>query len=123
MYVGTKLLHSPTVGSLKHDRIAIEQQVENEDPSGLREPPDSQAEQRDGKGQDECRAMTYLRPSHRHLGAIQRLPAVRQLRGHIKAKQHGPQAIRDDPLDESDSEPTVEHGLEWFDGLEKGWKA
>lgn len=41
------LLYSPTINALEHDWIAVQQQVECDDPHGLTELPDSQKEQRD----------------------------------------------------------------------------
>ena len=79
-------MHSPTINALEHDRIAIEQQVERENPHALREQPDSQIEQRDEKDRYECRAVDYL-------GALCRLPRcdpkVLDVITHPKIFHHG----------------------------------
>jgi hypothetical protein len=84
------LLYSPTISALEHDRIAIEQQVERENPHGLKEPPDSQTEQRDGEDQYESRAVAYLGALSRELGAIQKVLAVLWLWGRLKSVQQRP---------------------------------
>ena len=81
------LLYSPTINALEHDRIAIEQHVERENPHGLREQPDSQIEQRDEEDQYECRAVAYLGALCRELGAIQKFLTVPWLWGRLKAVQ------------------------------------
>jgi len=113
------LLYSPTINALEHDRIAIEQQVERENPHGLREPPDSQTEQRDEEDQHECRAVAHLGALSRELGAIQKFLAVLWLWGRLKAVQQGPYAGRNDSFDQPDSGPSVKHWLDWSNGHEK----
>jgi hypothetical protein len=77
------LLYSPTINALEHDGIAVEEQVERENPHGLRERPDSQPEQCDEGDQDECRAVAYLGALCRKLGAIQKFSAVLWLRRRL----------------------------------------
>lgn len=115
----TNLMYSPTIGSLEHDRIGIEHHVENENPNRRRNPTDSKAEEGNGECQYKRHGVAYLCGFHSVFGAIEEFTTVRWLRGQRKAVQHGPHAARDDPFDEPDSGPAVEHGFHWMNGLKK----
>jgi len=44
--------------------------------------------------------------------------AAMWLRRRLKADEHGPYASRNEAFDHPDSEPEVEHGFQWVNGLE-----
>lgn len=54
------LLYPPTIGTLEHDGIAIDQYVERINPGGSREASGSQIIWNDEDNQNECRAVAYL---------------------------------------------------------------
>jgi hypothetical protein len=112
-------MYSPTIGALEHDRIAIERDVENENPNGRRNPTDSQAGERNEEYQYKRRTVAYLCAFHCTFGALQKFMAVPGLQGRLKAVKPGPYLTRNEPFDQPDSDPVVEHGFNWVNGLKK----
>jgi hypothetical protein len=84
------LVYSPTIGSLDHDRIAIERHVENEDPNSRRNPTDSKAVERNGECQYKRRTVAYLCAFRSEFDAIQEFMTVHWLHRRWEAVQHGP---------------------------------
>jgi hypothetical protein len=117
--IPANLLYSPTIGSLEHDRIAIERHVERENPNGRRSPIDRETEDCNRECQYKRYTVADLGTFRCELGAIQEFIAVLWFQERIETVQERPYAGRNHPFDGSDSEPAVDHRFYWVNGLEK----